>query len=127
MANRLSEFEDILLDLCKASLAAPDKGANARACGQLIKEFVAKGPKKLVESQTQTPGPNEYRLNGAGLKLEFNVEIFRDSDGPRVYVGKFRIGGDQVEQYPAFVQAAQPILESANGGAGAEGGTRRAA
>ena len=126
MSNRLCEFEDVLLDLCKASLAARDKGATSPACVKLIKEVVLQGPEQFAKGHTQTPGRNEYRLNGNGLKLVYEVVCYRDGDGPRVHVGKFRIGGDQVEEYPAFVRAAQPILESANGAGSAHGAIRRA-
>jgi hypothetical protein len=125
MANRLREFEDILLELCQASLAAADHGPAAPACGQLIEEVVAQGRTQFVDQHTQTPGPNEYRLNGAGLKLEYEVESYRDGDDIRVYVAKLKLGGDQVADYPAFVRAAQPILQSANGTASV-GATRRA-
>jgi hypothetical protein len=127
MANRLCDFEDVLLNLCKASLAARDQSAAGPACAKLIKEVILQGPAQFVEGHTQTPGRNEYCLNGKGLKLVYDVECYRDGDGPLVYVGKFRISGDQVEQYPAFVRAAKPILESANNAGSADGVKLRAA
>jgi hypothetical protein len=115
MANRLHEFEDVLLKLCRASLSISDKGTAVPACAQLISEVVVEGRQQFVVRHTQTPGPNEYRLNGAGLKLEYEVESYRDGDDVRVYVGKLRLAGNEVATYPAFVRAAEPILESANG------------
>ncbi len=127
MANRLREFEDILQELCRASLATSDRSAAVPACAQLISDVVKQGRERFVDEHTQTPGPNEYRLNGAGLKLEYEVESYRDGDEVRVYVAKLKLGGEQVKDYPAFVRAAQPILQSANGTASVGGGTRLAA
>ncbi len=110
MANRLREFEDVLQDLYRASLATTDRGA---ACAKLIEDLVAQGRTQFVDQHTQIPGPNEYRLNGAGLKV-------------RVYIAKLKLGGDQVADYPAFVRAAQPILQSANGTASVGGATQLA-
>jgi hypothetical protein len=123
MANRLREFEDVLQDLYRASLATTDRGA---ACAKLIDDLVAQGRTQFVDQHTQIPGPNEYRLNGAGLKLEYEVESYRDGDEVRVYVAKLKLGGDQVADFPAFVRAAQPILQSANGTASVSGATRLA-
>lgn len=115
MANRLEEFEDVLLKLCRASLSVSDRGAAVPACAQLISEVVAQGRAQFVERHTETPGPHEYRLNGAGLKLQYEVEAFRDGQDVRIYVGKLRLTGDEVRNYPAFARAAEPILQSANG------------
>ena len=117
MAIRLPEFEDMLLELCQVSITAPDAGAVVPACVQLIQEVLAKGREEFVDEHTQSPGPSEYRLNGAGLKLLYEVDTYRDGDETRVYVAKLRIGGDQVEDYPAFVHAAEPILQSASNAA----------
>jgi hypothetical protein len=124
MASRLREFEDILLKLCQASLAAPD--AESDACAQLIQDVVAHGRGQFVESLTQTPGENEYRLNGAGLKLAYEVETYRDGEQMRVYVGKLKIDGDEARDYPGFVRAAQPILQFANATPISDGVTRAA-
>jgi hypothetical protein len=126
MANRLREFEDILLELCQASIATSERSGAAPACGKLIADVVAQGRAQFVDQHTQTPGPNDIRLNGAGLKLEYEVESYRDGDEVRVYVAKLKLGGDQVADYPAFVRAAQPILQSANGTASVGGVTRLA-
>jgi hypothetical protein len=115
MAHRLTEFEAILLELCQASLAVPEKGPVVPACAQLIQDVASQGREEFAGQHTQTPGPSEYRLNGAGLKLLYEVESYRDGEDTHIYVANLRIGGDQVEEYPAFVWAAERILQPVAG------------
>jgi hypothetical protein len=126
MSHRLSEFESILLELCRASLAVPEKGSVVPACAQLIQEVVAQGREEFAGQHTQTPGPSEYRLNGAGLKLLYEVESYRDGEDTHIYVAKLRIGGDQVEDYPAFVRAAERTLQPVAGSVSGSDVARRA-
>ena len=126
MSHRLSEFESILLELCQASLATPDKGPVVPACAQLIQEVAAQGREEFAGQHTQTPGPSEYRLNGAGLKLLYEIESYRDGDDTHVYVAKLRIGGDQAEEDPAFVRAAERILKPVAGSVSGSDVARRA-
>jgi hypothetical protein len=117
MANRLPAFHRVLLDLCRASLLTADFEAAhtpAPACAQLIEEVAEQGREQFVLQHTQTPGPNEYCLNGDGLKLRYEVEYYREGDQTNVYVLNLRLSGKQVADYPAFVRAAEPILEAAN-------------
>jgi hypothetical protein len=113
MTNRIPEFHGILMDLCRTSLNIPDEGNDAPACAQLIRDVSAQGRDKFVQQLTQTPGTNEYPLNGEELKLCYEVEFYREGDEKNVYVANLRIDGDQLEAYPAFVRATQSILEAA--------------
>jgi hypothetical protein len=126
VANRLPEFDSILLDLYRASLIIPNEGNGAPACAQLIQDVTTQGREQFVREHTQTPGTNVYRLNGDELKLRYDVEFYRDGDETKVYVINLRIEGDQAENYPAFVRATRPILEAAKATARAAGATRRA-
>ena len=115
MANVFPEFDRVLLDLCQVGARAPNEGNDRTACSQLIRDVSTHGRAHLVEQYTQSPGTNEYRLNGDRPKLQYEVEFYRDGEGTNAYVVNFRIGGDQVEEYPEFVRAAQSILKTANG------------
>ena len=114
MVKTLPEFHKVLLDLCHASVVTPDEGCGTAACVKLIEELMAEGPEQFLEFHTQTPGTNEYRLNGDSLKLRYDVEYYRDGENTRVYVGKFAIAGDQAAAYPAFSRAANLILQPAD-------------
>ncbi len=60
-----------------------------------------------------------------GLKLRYEVESYRDGDDMHVYVVNLSIGGEQAQDYPAFVRAAQSILQGTEGKA--SGGMARVA
>lgn len=50
---------------------------------------------------------NEYRLNGAGLKMHWRLEK-NTNNGWRVF--KCHISGDQAKDYPEFVVAAKRLI-----------------
>jgi hypothetical protein len=114
MVNRLCEFDNILLDLCRVSLLTPDEGPTGPACASLIRDLIAQGRERFLERHTQTPGVNECRLNASGLKLCYEVDFYREGEETHAYVVNLRIAGEQIHDYPAFVRAAQPILDAAN-------------
>jgi hypothetical protein len=53
-----------------------------------------------------TGDSHEYRLNGAGLKMHWEVQR-RNVKTPRFTCS---VGGDQAEQYPEFVAKARQLI-----------------
>jgi len=112
MFKSLPEFHRALLKLCAASAESVDCPGELAPCAQLVQDMEVDGSTRFVELHTQSPGTNECRLNGQGLKLCYEVDYYRVADETTVFVSKFRIDGEQVEQYPAFVRTAESILNA---------------
>lgn len=111
IANR-DDFDDILHKLCDASRITPRRANELPLpCRQLF-EDLDRESERLVDQLMQSPGANEYCLNGDQLKLKYDIEFYRDGDGTNVYVVAMRLGGEQVSQYPEFARAAEAILQS---------------
>lgn len=102
-------FHHVLKQLCVASLNSQELANKPLPCRELMAALQFSG-QDLVETLTQSPGANEYRLNGDQLKLKYDVEFYRDAEDLNVYVVSMRIEGDQASAYPEFLRAAEAIL-----------------
>lgn len=104
-------------------LAYKNPGPNGwgNPCSNLLESFCLK-QESFVERifGDYSNDSHEYRLNGAGLKLYWTVarenKMLTDSPddncGPiSTAIFKARVGGDQANMYPEFVEAANEYIK----------------
>jgi len=92
---------NFFFEFIQLSIKYPGRTGWGNPCSTLIEAMILRQEtfiKKIIDSDSDH---NEYRLNGAGLKMYWVVDQ-----------GKFkcRIGGDQAKDYPLFVEAVTKFI-----------------
>ena len=108
------------LELIKLGMDLPGRPGFGWPCSSLLESMVLKQQSFIDRIRGDYSGEfNEYRLNGAGLKLHWKVERTNmnltdspdDNCGP-IQFSKFKcyISGDQKDDYTGFVVAAEKYI-----------------
>lgn len=128
----LYQLKYFFWELIGLSFKHNEKPGLVNACSYLIENLVLNQEFFLGRMLNDyTNESNEFRLNGAGLKLYWIVErkniILTNSPddicGPvKTVKFKCRVGGDQAKDYPEFVQAANSYINSRRAYKGYYGG-----
>lgn len=96
-------------ELINIAIKNPARPGWGNACSHLIEALILRQEnfiKKIVEAKPNNS--NEYRLNGAGLKMYWELRQDRDTSDPRFVCN---IGGDQAKDYDDFVVKARLFLK----------------
>ena len=108
-------------ELIKIGLRYPGRPGWGNPCSHLIEALVLTR-EKFVDRicNDYTRSSHEFRLNGAGLKMYWEVRRENkmltkspdDHQGP-IQISKFvcSIAGDQAKEYPEFVEAARKFIK----------------
>jgi len=95
-------------ELISLSIRYPGRHGYGVGCSLLIEVLVERNESfinRIIENEDNYF--NEYRLNGAGLKLHWRV-IRKDGAQPQF---QCYISGDQVQDYPDFVVMAKYLIK----------------
>lgn len=102
----LKYFFNELVKIGHRNMGKPGWG---HPCSNLIESLILYREKfldRIIKDEGRSS--HEYRLNGAGLKLYW--EIVRETGGRNNYF-ICTISGDQAKDYPEFVEAARKFLK----------------
>jgi hypothetical protein len=107
-------------ELIDISIKFPGKPGWGNACSHLIDQLILYQPRFISKIEGDyTNDFHEFRLNGAGLKLNWRVVrrgefLTKNGDecGPlQIAMFQCYIGGDQKKDYPEFVEAAEAFIK----------------
>jgi hypothetical protein len=102
-------------ELLRIAYKCPGPNGWGNPCSHLL-EYICTRPSALIDriAGDFSNDSHEFRLNGAGLKMYWIVERENKipcSDSTSRCKFKCRIGGDQANMYPEFVEAANQYLK----------------
>jgi hypothetical protein len=103
--NLLHFFNEIV----NLGIRNPGRPGWGNPCSHLVESLILI-QKKFISGiiEAKPNDSNEYRLNGAGLKMYWENRQERGSDHINFVCS---IGGDQAKEYPAFVAAARKFIK----------------
>ncbi len=95
-------------ELIKIGLRYPGRPGWGNPCSHLIESLVLTRDKFVDRiCNDYTRSSHEFRLNGAGLKMYW--EVRREKDKQSKFVCS--IAGDQAKEYPEFVEHARKFVK----------------
>jgi hypothetical protein len=95
-------------DLIELSIKYPGDPGFGIGCSELLEAMMLRQETFINRIMGDNSGDfNEYRLNGAGLKMHWKVER---TTGAEFDTFKCYISGDQVRQYADFVVQAKELI-----------------
>jgi len=94
-------------DLIDLSIKFPGRTGWGCPCSYLLEKLLLYQDNFIKKITGDYTGDfHEFRLNGAGLKMNWRVVKTEHSSRFQCY-----IGGDQKKEYPAFVEAAETFIK----------------
>jgi len=97
-------LRDLFLTMIQIGVAHPGRPGFGWPCSQLLEAMLMRQDKFLDRIAGDYTGDcHEYRLNGAGLKMIWDV----DKETGRFYCS---VSGDQRKDYPEFAEAIDIVL-----------------